>query len=55
MWQLWLSGLIGIWFIISPWVYGFGSSTGATLNSIILGAIVLILAVWLLVQKKNKS
>jgi hypothetical protein len=46
MWQLWLTGLIGVWLIISPWVYGFTSNAGAMWNSVIFGIIVLILAIW---------
>ncbi|GGJ02333.1 hypothetical protein GCM10010885_09530 [Alicyclobacillus cellulosilyticus] len=55
MWQLWLTGLIGIWLIISPWVYNFAGNTGALWNSIIFGAIELILAIWAGVQLKNKT
>ncbi|MCM3569951.1 SPW repeat protein [Neobacillus mesonae] len=56
MWQLWLTGLIGIWLIVSPWVYSFSSNSGAMWNSIIFGIIVLILAIWSsAANKSNKS
>jgi len=55
MWQLWLSGIIGIWLIVSPWVYGFANNTGALWNSIIFGVIVLILAIWAGADKKKGS
>ncbi|WAH35115.1 SPW repeat protein [Alicyclobacillus dauci] len=55
MWQLWLTGLIGIWLIISPWIYNYASQAGALWNSIIFGVIVLILAIWAAVQFKNRS
>ncbi|GMA63396.1 SPW repeat protein [Alicyclobacillus fastidiosus] len=55
MWQLWLTGLIGIWVLISPWVYRFSSNTGALWNSIIFGAVTIILAIWALVAYKSKQ
>ncbi|WP_423798071.1 SPW repeat protein [Neobacillus sp. SAB-20_R2A] len=55
MWQLWLTGLIGIWLIISPWVYGFSSNAGAMWNSVIFGIIVFILAIWVGTGQKNSK
>ncbi|GMA52296.1 hypothetical protein GCM10025857_36530 [Alicyclobacillus contaminans] len=46
MWQLWLSGIIGLWVLISPWVYGFSDNTGGLWNSIVFGVILVILAIW---------
>ena len=46
MWQLWLSGLIGIWLFFSPWVYDFADNSGALWNNLIFGVIILILAIW---------
>ncbi|EKN69331.1 SPW repeat-containing protein [Neobacillus bataviensis LMG 21833] len=53
MWQLWLSGLIGIWLVCSPWVYDFADNSGAFWNNIIFGIIILILSIW--VGNKEKS
>lgn len=36
----WVLVLAGIWLIISPWVLGYSSLTGAMGNSVILGVIV---------------
>lgn len=55
MWQLWLTGLIGIWIAVSPWVYNFSANTGALWNSVIFGVITLILAIWVGASKKNQS
>lgn len=41
-WMSWLNALIGIWLIISPWVYGTAGQ-GWMWNSIVLGIIVLVL------------
>ncbi|WP_083402327.1 SPW repeat protein [Bacillus sp. MUM 116] len=55
MWQLWLTGLIGIWVFFSPWVYKFTDNTGALWNSIIFGVILLILAIWAGNKVKNNN
>lgn len=44
-WASWLNALIGIWLIISPWVYGF-AGTGWMWNSIVVGIIMLCLGCW---------
>ncbi len=55
MWQLWLTGLIGIWFLFSPWAYNFSSNSGALWNSVIFGAITIVLAVWALIVYEKKE
>ncbi len=42
----WVSALIGAWFIVSPWVLRYTDSRPWTLNSIIVGAIILVCGVW---------
>jgi hypothetical protein len=37
-----LNALIGLWFIIAPWVVGFSDNSGAVWTSVIIGAIQLI-------------
>jgi hypothetical protein len=44
-WAAWIDALIGIWMIISPWIYGYAGS-GWMWNSIIVGVIMLVLGVW---------
>jgi FtsH-binding integral membrane protein len=46
MWKHWLSALIGVWFIISPWVLQFSHQKTALWTSVVLGAIQLIASVW---------
>lgn len=55
MWKLWLTALIGVWVLISPWVYNFSSNTGALWNSIIFGAIIIILSTWAAISGNNKA
>jgi hypothetical protein len=50
----WINALLGIWMIISPWVYGYASTnTPRTWNSVIFGIIVLILGVWSAAATRN--
>lgn len=44
-WASWINALIGIWLIISPWVYGT-AGTSWMWNSIVVGIIMLVLGVW---------
>jgi hypothetical protein len=46
MWLSWLSALLGLWLIVSPFILGFTGLTTAFWNNIILGIIVAVLGVW---------
>lgn len=47
LWPSWANFILGIWLIVSPYLLGFSNlSALATRNTIILGIIVAILAVW---------
>lgn len=41
-----LNALIGVWFIIAPWVIGFSDQSGALWSSIIFGIIQIIVSLW---------
>ena len=45
-WEEWLETLFGVWLIISPFVFGFTDMTFATINHIVVGAIIVIDSVW---------
>jgi hypothetical protein len=45
VWASWINALLGIWLIISPWVYRY-AGTGQETNTIVLGIIVLVLGLW---------
>ncbi|MCL6632048.1 MAG: SPW repeat protein [Alicyclobacillus herbarius] len=45
-WRNGMSALIGIWFIIAPWVLGFSSPTAAVWTSVVAGVIQLIASGW---------
>lgn len=44
-WASWLAALIGLWMIISPWVYGYANHAWRW-NSIVVGIIMIVLGVW---------
>lgn len=44
-WASWLNALIGIWLIISPWVYGY-TATGWMWNLLLVGIAVLVVGSW---------
>jgi len=44
-WVAWINALIGIWMIISPWIYGYAGH-GWMWNSIVVGIIMLALGIW---------
>jgi hypothetical protein len=45
-WEEWLKAVLGAWLIISPWVVNYAGHQTAMWNHIVVGALVLILAIW---------
>ncbi len=43
-WLCYIVTAIGLWFIASPWVYGFTADTGLMWNNVILGAVAAVLS-----------
>jgi hypothetical protein len=44
-----LSGInffLGLWVVVSPWAYKYEAHWGATVNNVLLGLLISILAVW---------
>lgn len=54
-WAQWINALIGIWFIISPWILGYSHYPGAVWFSVIFGAILLIVSFWAAVQSEARG
>jgi hypothetical protein len=53
VWEEWLNLIVGLWTLVSPWVLGFSGTTKAMTVSVIVGALVAILAaveIWLTSQ-----
>ena len=45
-WLSWVNAALGVWLIVSPWVFGNASNSRVLWNDIILGAIILVLGAW---------
>lgn len=54
-WQDWLSGILGLWLVIAPWVLGFGNLAAAAWISVIVGLLVLAFAAWELWDVRQKA
>lgn len=44
-WASWIDALIGVWMILSPWVYHYADMAWKW-NSIVVGIIMIVLGVW---------
>jgi hypothetical protein len=42
----WVTGLLGVWLIISPFVLGYANETAALWNSIVSGVVLGLFALW---------
>jgi len=45
-WAEWLTAVIGVWVFISPWVLGAVSNARILWSSLVVGALLVILALW---------
>lgn len=42
----WITAVVGLWLVVSPFVLAFSTETAAMWNNIIAGVVVIVLAVW---------
>ncbi len=52
-WRNGLAALIGVWFIIAPWVLHFSGQTAAMWLSVVVGAIQLITSAWAMFLERS--
>ena len=45
-WEEWMTAAIGVWVFISPWVLGAVSNARILWSSLVVGALLVILALW---------
>lgn len=50
LWEERESLLLGFWLLISPWVLGFRTSTAHFWNAVIIGALLIVHAIWVLAE-----
>ena len=44
-WASWINCALGIWTFASPWIYRYSGDTGRSINSMVVGVIVFVLAI----------
>lgn len=52
-WEEWTEGALAIWLAVSPWVLGFSTLEAAMANAVLVAAVILVLALWVLVTDKD--
>lgn len=51
----WIQLILGVWVLISPWVLGFAALTPALWSNVVAGAVVAIVALWVLFGGESSS
>ena len=46
---------LGLWLIVSPWALGFNTHYQATMNALVFGVAIAVLALWILLTDKDYS
>jgi multisubunit Na+/H+ antiporter MnhB subunit len=54
-WEEWAEAIMGLWMVLSPWVLGFADRRLAMLVAVIVGAAVMLMALWTLATDKDYS
>ncbi|MCJ0762238.1 SPW repeat protein [Variovorax terrae] len=52
-WEEWTESVLGLWMVASPWLLGFSSNHDATVNAVVSGIVIMVLALWVLLTDKN--
>jgi len=50
LWEEGINVLLGAWVAVSPWVLAFTSNKDVTTNSVVIGSIITLLAIWAMAQ-----
>ena len=51
----WINAVLGLWLVIAPFALSYSGVSGATVNDIIVGIVVIILGVWAAVVPGRSS
>ena len=52
-WEEWTNLVLGLWLLASPWILGFSSSTLLMWNAVVAGALVVVLAGWVIAPPQD--
>ena len=42
----WINAVLGLWVLLAPFIIGYSKTTGAMVNDLIIGIVVVILGIW---------
>lgn len=45
-WEEWLNAAVGVWLVLAPWILGFTALTAALWSTVVLGALICLVAGW---------
>lgn len=54
-WFYWIEFVFGIWLLASPWILGYWRVTSALWSEIVIGAALVLLAIWRLAGVNGDS
>lgn len=43
-WEEWVNLVVGVWFVLSPWIFGYAGESTLMWNSVIVGAVIAVLS-----------
>lgn len=53
-WKDWLNGLVGVWFLVSPWILGLSENTSILWTGVTLGVLIALASVWALITPEGQ-
>jgi hypothetical protein len=54
-WHDWVTGILGVWLVIAPWVIGFSAMAAALWDHVIVGILIVVLAAWELWEVRQEG
>jgi hypothetical protein len=51
----WAMVALGVWLVLSPWLLGFGPETTAAWNSVVVGMVIGVLALWAAMGQRSRG
>lgn len=54
-WEEWLTALVGVWLIVSPWIIGYDTSTLLMWNALVAGVILVAMGLWTNLQESETA
>jgi hypothetical protein len=54
-WVGWISAILGLWLLISPWVLNFSDNNSALWNNVVFGVVAIVLGGWSAMTAGNRS